>query len=111
MKKRFASASLALAIVTLALPIPAALAQSGHNHGSMNHGEAMTPAEVRALDLKAGKLTLKHGELKDLGMPPMTMVFTIKKGLSLPADLKVGDKVQVRVEDVGGTLTVTQLKR
>jgi Cu(I)/Ag(I) efflux system periplasmic protein CusF len=39
------------------------------------------------------------------------MVFALDKKLALPADLKVGDKVQVRVEDLGGALTVTSLTR
>ena len=36
----------------------------------------MTEAEVRKVDKAHGKVTLKHGEIKNLDMPPMTMVFT-----------------------------------
>lgn len=108
MNTRIALASIALALASFTLPAAAQMA--GHDHGQMM-GQELVPAEVRALDPKAGKITLKHGELKNLGMPGMTMVFAIKKGLALPTGLKVGDKVQVRVEDLGGTLTVTTLTR
>ena len=35
----------------------------------------MTAGAVRKVDMDAGKLTLKHGEIRNLDMPPMTMVF------------------------------------
>ena len=38
----------------------------------------MTDAEVRKVDAKAGKLTLRHGRLENLDMAPMTMVFGVK---------------------------------
>ena len=47
-----------------------------HEHGgaksSMSHGE------VRKVDAAAGKLTIRHGHLENLGMGPMTMVFKVK---------------------------------
>lgn len=103
----FASALLALVIHSA----PSHAQHSAHEHAKHDMGTELVPAEVRVLDLKTRKLTLKHGDLKNLGMPGMTMVFALDKKLALPADLKVGDKVQVRVEDLGGTLTVTTLKR
>ena len=106
---RIALASVALALSAFAMP---AFAEGmNHEHSAHMASQELVPAEVRALDLKARKITLKHGDLKNLGMPGMTMAFALDKKLALPADLKVGDKVQVRVEDVGGTLTVTILQR
>ncbi|MDO6388206.1 copper-binding protein [Uliginosibacterium sp. 31-12] len=110
MNIRIAFASVLLALASLSQP---ALAQgmSHDMHAGHAMGQELVPAEVRALDLKARKITLKHGDLKNLGMPGMTMVFALDKKLVLPADLKAGDKVEVRVEDLGGVLTVTTLKR
>ena len=34
-----------------------------------------TEGEVRRVDTRAQTITLKHGEIKNLDMPPMTMVF------------------------------------
>lgn len=112
MTTRIVFTSLALALT--ALLTPAAFAQTAAHDPHASHmmaGEELTPAEIRALDTQAGKITLRHGDLKNLGMPGMTMVFALGKGLALPAGLKTGDKVRVRVEDLGGTLTVTTLKR
>lgn len=102
-----ASGLLALAVHAL----PAHAQHHAHDPASHSMGQELVPAEIRALDLKTGKITLRHGELKNLGMPPMTMVFALDKKLALPADLKAGDKVQVRVEDLKGKLTVTRLTR
>ena len=38
----------------------------------------MTEGEIRKVDKDAKKLTIKHGEIKNLDMPPMTMVFQVK---------------------------------
>lgn len=103
-----------LASALLAFSVHAQTGAHDHaQHSPAQHSMAkeLVPAEIRALDLKNSKITLRHGELKNLGMPPMTMVFALDKKLALPADLKVGDKVQVRVEDLSGALTVTRLTR
>ena len=69
----------------------------------------LAEGEVRKVDKSAGKITLKHGEIKSLDMPPMTMVF----GVSSPAlleQVKVGDKVRFRASHQGGAYTVTELQ-
>jgi Cu(I)/Ag(I) efflux system periplasmic protein CusF len=69
----------------------------------------MAEGEVRRLDKSAGKITLKHGEIKNLDMPPMTMVF----GVSDPALLdkvKQGDKVRFRVANEQGRFTITDIQ-
>ena len=40
--------------------------------------DAMTDGEVRKIDKENNKITLKHGEIKNLEMPGMTMVFAVK---------------------------------
>jgi Cu/Ag efflux protein CusF len=58
-------------------------------------------AEVRRIDKAAGKVALKHGEIKNLDMPPMSMVFQIKDPSQLDA-LQVGQKVRFQaVQDKG----------
>lgn len=68
----------------------------------------LTDGEVRKLDLDTGKVTLKHGPIKNLDMPPMTMVFTADKALLTP--LKVGDKVRFKVVHQGGAYVVTDIQ-
>lgn len=71
--------------------------------------ETMSEGEVRKIDKDAGKLTLKHGELKNLQMPAMTMVFRVKDPAMLDA-VKVGDKVSFVAEKVGGQFTVVKIE-
>lgn len=70
---------------------------------------AMTDGEVRRLDLVNGKVTLKHGEIKHMDMPGMTMVFTAKDKALLNG-LKVGDKVKFMVESANGQMLVTNIE-
>jgi Cu(I)/Ag(I) efflux system periplasmic protein CusF len=66
--------------------------------------------EVRKIDKAAGKITLKHGEIKSLDMPPMTMVFRAEPA-SLLDKVQVGDKVSFQAAKVGGTYTVTAIDK
>ena len=69
----------------------------------------MTNAEVRKVDKAAKKITLKHEAIKNLDMPPMTMVFQVKDPALLDK-VKVGDKVSFSAEDVGGAITLTGIE-
>lgn len=72
-------------------------------------GAAMTEGEIRKVDKDAGKITIKHEELKNLEMPAMTMVFRVKDPAMLDK-VKAGDKITFVAEKVDGQFTVTQLK-
>ena len=67
-----------------------------------------TEGEVRKIDKDAGKVTLKHGEIKSLGMPAMTMVY-VARPPSLIDKVQVGEKVTFTAEKVGGSYVVTSL--
>ncbi len=69
----------------------------------------MTNGEVRKVDKAAKKITLKHEAIKNLDMPPMTMVFQVKDPAMLDK-VKAGDKVSFSAEDVGGAMTVTGIQ-
>ena len=70
----------------------------------------MTDAEVRKVSKDAGKITLKHGEIKSLDMPAMTMVFQVKDPALLDK-VKAGDKVRFAAEkSAGGAFVVTAIE-
>jgi Cu/Ag efflux protein CusF len=69
----------------------------------------LTDGEVRKVDKDAGKITLKHGEIKNLEMPSMTMVFVVKDRAMLDK-VKAGDKVKFRVINDAGKFTVTEMQ-
>ena len=100
------------ALATLSVP---ASADGTMDHAKMSAtttapaGAAeMTNAEVRKVDTAQGKITLKHGEIKSLDMPPMTMVFTVKDKALLDG-VKPGDKVQFKAINENGKLTVVEM--
>ena len=70
---------------------------------------SVSEGEVRKIDKENSKITIRHGELKNLGMPPMTMVFRVKDA-SMLEQVKVGDKIKFAADKVGGQFTVMQLE-
>ena len=109
----------ALAVCTafafLSIPLPG-IAQSNMDHSKMDHGKAetsqtdpsMSDGEVRRVDMETGKITIRHGYIKHLDMPSMTMVFTAKDK-TLLANVKPGDKVKFMVVDEGGKMVITAI--
>ena len=69
----------------------------------------MTDAEVRKVDKEGKKITLKHGEIKYLDMPPMTMVFNVADA-SMLDKLQAGDKIRFKATNEGGKFTVTEIQ-
>lgn len=69
----------------------------------------MAEGVVRKLDLDNRKITLKHGEIKNLQMPGMTMVFRLQEALNLDK-LQAGDKVLFHVEKIDGAFVITDLQ-
>ena len=92
--------SCAAALVALAVPAV---------HASQAGEPPLTEAEVRKVDKGAGKITLRHGEIRHLDMPPMTMVFQAADPALLDK-VKAGDKVRFAVRHEGGAYVVTNLE-
>ena len=84
---------------TAALVAGAALAQTPTSSGV-----------VTKLDKDAQKVTLKHGEIKNLDMPAMTMVFRVNDAQML-SDLTVGDKVRFVADRVNGQYVLTAVSK
>ena len=90
-------------IVTLTATLAATALLSLAAHAQSVEGE------VKRIDPDSGKVTLKHGEIKNLEMPGMTMVFQVKDP-SLLKNLKAGDKVRFAADRVNGAITVTEIQ-
>jgi Cu/Ag efflux protein CusF len=73
---------------------------------SADSGQAKTSGVVKKVDKSAGKVTISHGPLENLGMPKkMTMVFRVKDPAMLD-QLKEGDKINFVADKVNGAFTV-----
>jgi Cu(I)/Ag(I) efflux system periplasmic protein CusF len=70
----------------------------------------MTEAEVRKIDKEAKKVTLKHGPIKNLDMPGMTMVFQVRDA-SLFDKMATGDKIMFTAEQMQGAFVVTGVEK
>ena len=86
----------------------------GHSHGDnkMDHATMatdMTDGEIRKVDKDAKKITIKHGEIKNLDMPAMTMVFQVKDPAMLDK-VQSGDKVKFKVIKSDSGFVVTELQ-
>jgi Cu(I)/Ag(I) efflux system periplasmic protein CusF len=69
----------------------------------------MVMAEVRKVDKDGGKVTLKHGPIKNLDMPAMTMVFRVKDP-ALFEVLTEGASVNAVFEKSAGNYYVTKVE-
>ena len=101
--------SAAFAAPVLAQQAPKADDHSAHHPPGATATAAMADGEVRKVDKAQAKITLKHGEIKALDMPPMTMVFQVKDKAWLDK-LQPGDKVRFSAVNESGRYTVTAIE-
>jgi Cu/Ag efflux protein CusF len=71
---------------------------------------SLTQGVVKKIDIATQKITLQHGEIKNLSMPAMTMVFRVKDKAALEK-LKAGDKVRFHTEESDGGLLLTRIEK
>lgn len=69
----------------------------------------MADAEVRKVDRETRKITLRHGPIRSLDMPAMTMVFQVKDPALLDK-VQAGDKVRFAASNENGRIIVTDLQ-
>lgn len=117
MNKHTQSVTQFIAAALLALSFPL-MAQAGSDHSKkgMDHGKmgmatapGMTDGEIRKIDKDAGKITIKHGEIKHMDMPSMTMVFVVKDKALLDKSA-VGTKIQFMAMNENGQMVVTDIQ-
>jgi Cu/Ag efflux protein CusF len=98
-------------IIGALLPL-SALAVEAHHQPTAARSAAnaqLADGEIRKVDKDAKKITIRHGPIVNLDMPPMTMVFQVKDAAMLD-QVKTGDKVRFAADRVGGAYVVNQLE-
>ncbi len=68
-----------------------------------------TEGEVLKVDAGARRITLKHGEIRNLDLPPMKMLFQVRDPAMLER-VKPGDKVRFTADKIQGAYTITSLE-
>lgn len=103
-----AAAALAVSVGANAQPSSASSADHAAHHAA-TAAAPRSDGEVRKIDMAQAKVTLRHGPLQNLDMPPMTMVFKAADPKLLEG-LKEGDKVKFTADKVNGVFTVTAIQ-
>ena len=98
-------------VFSVLFPFPAAAVEAHHPSTAKAAipSAPLADGEVRRVDKEAKKLTIRHGPIKNLDMPPMTMVFQVTDPAMLD-QVKPGDKIKFSADKVGGAYTVTNLE-
>lgn len=91
-----------------------AIAADSHMHHVAASAQAtanypLSEGEVKKVDKEAGKITIKHGPLKNLGMPNMTMVFRATDP-SMLDQVKAGDKIRFEADQANGAYLVKKIE-
>ncbi len=106
--------TVALTLLAALALAPAAWADRGHEHhggvGNAVANASLAEGEVRKVDHAQGRLTLRHGPIESLAMPPMTMVFRVQDP-GLLEELKPGDRVRFEARRIDGAYVVTRLEK
>jgi Cu(I)/Ag(I) efflux system periplasmic protein CusF len=106
----FLSLQVVLAAGSLSVAISHDAGATNHTMGSNAQTMSETAdGEVRKVNKDEKKITLRHGELKQQDMPPMTMVFHVKDPAMLDK-VKAGDRVKFRAQNTGGALVITEIE-
>jgi len=107
--KRTALSLLAVALAFAASPTLHAQGHAAPAGMGAAQSASKIDGEVRKIDKASGKVTIKHGEIKQMGMPPMTMMFATKDKAMLDK-VKVGDKIRFSLASEGSSIVVTEIE-
>lgn len=95
--------------LTLVAPVHLTAVAAEPAPASSAASAALAEATVRKVDVSAGKITLRHGPIPNLDMPPMTMVFQVADP-ALLEQVKAGDTVRFHAEKIGSAYTVMRIE-
>ena len=112
MNKIFIS-GLFFASLHFSLPFAAA-GEHEHSHQHSMHQDPVNRIQgidgvVRKVDMKRLKVTMKHGEIKQIEMPAMVMNYNVTDS-SLLAGVMKGDKVRFSMDRVDGKYVITHIE-
>ncbi|MFM1806558.1 MAG: hypothetical protein RL212_817 [Pseudomonadota bacterium] len=69
-----------------------------------------TKGEIRRVDIDTKRVTIKHEEIKNLDMPPMSMVFYVENAEILKG-INPGDQIEFEADQRGSRYFVKQFRK
>lgn len=109
MKKLLVLGSLLAAVSSYPVLAAQHEAKPANGEATAVAADSKVDGEVRKVDKETGKVTVRHGELKNLDMPAMTMVFRVQDKALLD-QLKPGDKIRFVAEKSGTQFILTAVE-
>lgn len=106
MKRNLTMAALAAILSTGAMALPVQ-AHPGEDHAAVPQ-TAEGEGVIKAVDARAGTVTIAHGPIAALKWPAMVMKFKVEKA-SVLTGVSVGKKVHFVLQNIGGKPVVTQI--
>ena len=102
---------LASIILAALLPSTVLAVEAHHQPAATNaaSGAQLADGEIRKVDKDAKKITIKHGPIPSLDMPPMTMAYQVKNP-ALLGQVRTGDKIRFGAEKIAGQYVVTRIE-
>jgi Cu(I)/Ag(I) efflux system protein CusF len=107
MKSKLLIAALTAILSTTSVAVPMAMAHAGEDHAPVPQ-TAEGQGTVKAVDAKAGTITIAHGPIPALKWPSMTMKFKVEKA-SLLTGVTAGKKIHFVLKNIGGKPVITQI--
>ena len=108
-----------LLLITLLTVVGAGVAFAHHEAGGQHSMQTQAPAAsqktgkgtglIQQIDRDKGVVIIKHGPLKELDMPAMTMTYQVK-GKAIPSNLQPLQKVEFELTYDGKDYTITKIK-
>ena len=98
-------------VLALIMPVAGHAVEAHHQPAATGAANSapMSDGEVRKVDTETKKITLRHGAIQNLGMPPMTMAFQVKDPAMLN-QVRAGDKIKFSADKINGALTITRIE-
>lgn len=109
------AATILFATMALTISGPSFADGDGHKHGHADsaahmNSDMMVDGEIKRINKAGKKLTIKHGPIKSMDMPGMTMVFGVDDPAMLEG-LGKGDRIKFSVREAGGQMMIEQLQK
>lgn len=101
--------NLFISLIAVACLTAVSIATLAYAQEAVGSNHDMSDGVVRRIDKENGKITLRHGEIKNLNMPGMTMIFRIEDK-SMLNSIQTGDKVKFKAVSKGDKLVITHIQ-
>lgn len=89
--------------------LAAAFLLAGANASPVLGQGPFVEGEVTKIDTAQMKVTVRHDEIPNLEMPPMTMVFRVADPAMLDT-MEVGKEIRFTADRVNGAITITSVE-